>query len=104
MTSNAPLNFGFIGLGAGAMNMIPELRANPNARIVAVADPRSSARERVERDFGGRAYDDAEGLCADPDSALYRLANARLSDRHRRPKLQREALLPPGILTCKGGG
>ncbi len=66
MTTNTPLNFGIIGLGAGAMNMIPELRANPNARIVAVADPRASARERFERDFGGNAYDDAEGLCADP--------------------------------------
>ncbi|MYB85069.1 MAG: gfo/Idh/MocA family oxidoreductase, partial [Chloroflexi bacterium] len=66
MTTNTPLNFGIIGLGAGAMNMIPELRANPNARIAAVADPRDSARERFERDFGGRAYDDAEGLCADP--------------------------------------
>ena len=44
MTSNTPLNFGIIGLGAGAMNMIPELRANPNARIVAVADPRDSPR------------------------------------------------------------
>ena len=66
MTNSTPLNFGIIGLGAGAMNMIPELRANPNARIVAAADPRPEARERFERDFGGRAYDDAEGLCADP--------------------------------------
>ena len=67
MTNSTPLNFGIIGLGAGAMNMIPELRANPNARIVAAADPRPEARERFERDFDGRAYDDAEGLCADPN-------------------------------------
>ena len=66
MTTPAPLNFGVIGLGAGAMNMIPELRANPNARIAAAADPRAPARERFERDFGGRAYTDAEDLCADP--------------------------------------
>ena len=65
-TAPAPLNFGIIGLGAGAMNMIPELRANPNARIAAAADPRPAARERFERDFGGPAYADAEGLCADP--------------------------------------
>ena len=68
MTTNAtPLNFGIIGLGAGAMNMIPELRANPNARIAAAADPRAPARERFQRDFGGRAHADAEGLCADPN-------------------------------------
>ena len=66
-TDPAPLNFGIIGLGAGAMNMIPELRANPNARIAAAADPRPAARERFERDFGGPAYADAEGLCADPN-------------------------------------
>ena len=67
MTTAAPLNFGIIGLGAGAMNMIPELRANPNARIIAAADPRAPARERFERDFGGRAYAEAEELCADPN-------------------------------------
>lgn len=67
MTTPAPLNFGIIGLGAGAMNMIPELRANPNARIAAAADPRAPARERFERDFGGRAYADAAELCADPN-------------------------------------
>ena len=64
MTSNTPLNFGIIGLGAGAMNMIPELRANPNARIVAVADPRDAARERFERDFGGRARTTTRRVCA----------------------------------------
>lgn len=67
MATAAPLNFGIIGLGAGAMNMIPELRANPNARIAAAADPRAPTRERFERDFGGRAYADAEDLCADPN-------------------------------------
>ena len=39
MVSDSPLNVGIIGLGAGAMNMLPELNANPNARIVAAADP-----------------------------------------------------------------
>ena len=66
-TAPTPLNFGIIGLGAGAMNMIPELCANPNARIAAAADPRPAARERFARDFAGPAYADAEGLCADPN-------------------------------------
>ena len=66
-TAPAPLNFGIIGLGAGAMNMIPELHANPNARIAAAADLRPAARERFTREFGGPAYESAEQLCADPN-------------------------------------
>ena len=65
-TTHAPLNFGIIGLGAGAMNMIPELHANPNARIAAAADLRPAARERFAREFGGPAYESAEALCGDP--------------------------------------
>lgn len=67
MTTQTPFNFGIIGLGAGAMNMIPELHANPNARIVAAADTRRDARARFVSDFGGPAYDNAEALCADPN-------------------------------------
>ena len=67
MTTPTPLNFGIIGLGAGAMNMIAELRANPNAEIVAAADLRPAARERFTRDFGGPAYASAEDLCKDPN-------------------------------------
>ncbi len=67
MTTPTPLNFGIIGLGAGAMNMIPELHANPNAKIVAAADVRPAARERFERDFDGPAYAGAEDLCKDPN-------------------------------------
>ena len=67
MTTPAPISFGIIGLGAGAMNMLPELHANPNARIAAAADLREPARERFARDFGGPAYASAEELCADPN-------------------------------------
>ena len=67
MTTPAPISFGIIGLGAGAMNMLPELHANPNARIAAAADLREPARERFTRDFGGPAYASAEELCADPN-------------------------------------
>ncbi len=67
MTSTAPLNFGIIGLGAGAMNMIPELHANPNARIAAAADIRPEARQRFTRDFNAPAYQSPEELCADPN-------------------------------------
>jgi hypothetical protein len=48
------------------MNMLPELHTNPNARIVAGADPRTQATDRFKRDFGGETYADAEGLYASP--------------------------------------
>ncbi len=67
MATQQPLNVGIIGLGTGAMNMIPELNANPNARIVAAADPRPQAIERFARDFGRAGYASAEELCADPN-------------------------------------
>lgn len=67
MATQPALNFGIIGLGAGAMNMIPELHANPNAKIVAAADSRPEARERFRKDFQGQAYASAEEMCADPN-------------------------------------
>ncbi len=67
MAGVKPINFGIIGLGAGTMNMIPELSTNPNANIVAAADTRKDALGRFTRDFGGRIYSNAEDLCKDPD-------------------------------------
>ena len=67
MAGVKPINFGIIGLGAGTMNMIPELSTNPNANIVAAADTRKDALDRFTRDFGGRIYSNAEDLCKDPD-------------------------------------
>ena len=67
MAGVKPINFGIIGLGAGTMNMIPELSTNPNANIVAAADTRKDALDRFTRDFGGRTYNNAEDLCKDPN-------------------------------------
>ena len=66
-TSGKPMKIGIVGLGAGAMNMIPELNANPHAEIVAAADRRKQATERFKREFGGEVFDDAEALCASPN-------------------------------------
>jgi phthalate 4,5-cis-dihydrodiol dehydrogenase len=62
-----PFNVGIVGLGAGAMNMLPELNGNSNAKIVAAADPRPQALERFKRDFGGETFSDAVDLCESPN-------------------------------------
>ena len=67
MASQRPINVGVIGLGAGTMNMLPELHANPNAKVTAGADPRPQALERFRKDFGAEAYPDAEVLCRSPN-------------------------------------
>lgn len=83
MTSNKPMNIGIVGLGAGAMNMIPELNANPHAKIVAAADPRKQATERFSREFGGEVYDDAEALCASPNvDVVYVMTPDNLHAQH----------------------
>jgi phthalate 4,5-cis-dihydrodiol dehydrogenase len=58
------LRLGAIGLGSAARLMIPSLVAHPHVRLVAAADPLPAARERFEREFGGRTFADAEALCA----------------------------------------
>ena len=67
MAGLKPINFGIIGLGAGTMNMLPELSANPNAKIVAAADTRKDALDRFTKDFAGQAYSNPEDLCKDPN-------------------------------------
>ena len=67
MTTAKPMNVGVAGLGTGAMNMLPELNANPHVKIVAGADPRTQATDRFKREFGGTTYADAVDLCADPN-------------------------------------
>lgn len=70
MTKQSPFKVGIAGLGAGAMNMIPELRANPNAHIVAAADLRPQALERFSKDFGSAVYSSVEEMCSKADIDL----------------------------------
>ena len=70
MTKQSPFKVGIAGLGAGAMNMIPELRANPNAHIVAAADLRPQALERFRKDFGSAVYSSVEEMCSKADIDL----------------------------------
>lgn len=63
---------GVAGLGRAFMLMLETFRRDPRVRLVAAADPRPEARQRFEREFGGRAYTDVEAMCADPEvEAVY---------------------------------
>ena len=66
------IRLGAIGLGRAAATMIPSLIAHPHVTLTAAADPNPDARARFEADFGGKAYTNAEDLCASKDvDAVY---------------------------------
>ncbi len=60
------LRLGIAGLGRAFMLMLPTLARHPRLELVAAADPRPEARARFVSDFGGRAHETVEDLCADP--------------------------------------
>jgi phthalate 4,5-cis-dihydrodiol dehydrogenase len=63
--------------------MLPTFAADPRVELVAAADPREEARSRFATDFGGRAYDTVEALCADPAvNVVYVATPHQLHARH----------------------
>jgi len=77
-----PLRIGAAGLGRAFSIMIPTFR-DPRVALVAAADPRTEARRRFAKDFGGKAYDTVEELCADPDIEIVYVATPhQLHARH----------------------
>jgi phthalate 4,5-cis-dihydrodiol dehydrogenase len=60
------LRLGVAGLGRAFTLMLPAFGAHPRVQLVAAADPRPEARARFADDFGARAYESVEELCADP--------------------------------------
>ena len=61
------IRLGVAGLGRAFTIMLPTLSRHPRIELVAACDPRREARERFAADFpGSRAYEDVNGLCADP--------------------------------------
>lgn len=63
--SERKVRLGIAGLGRAFSFMIPTFRGDARIEIVAGADPRAEARERFAADFGARAYETVEELCAD---------------------------------------
>lgn len=70
-----PVRLGVIGLGRAFVLMLPTLRAHPAVRLVAAMDPRREARDRFVAEFGGRAHETVEALCADPEVAAVYIAS-----------------------------
>ena len=66
------LRIGVAGLGRAFGVMLPTFLHDQRVELVAAADPRPEARARFESDFGGRAHDSVEALCADANvEAIY---------------------------------
>jgi phthalate 4,5-cis-dihydrodiol dehydrogenase len=77
------LRLGIAGLGRAFMLMLPTLARHPLIELVAAADPRPEARDRFVADFGGRAHETVEDLCADPAvEAVYVASPHQFHVRH----------------------
>ncbi|MEE9147754.1 MAG: Gfo/Idh/MocA family oxidoreductase [Candidatus Tectomicrobia bacterium] len=57
------LNFGIVGLGGGASDMIPAFVQHPHINITAAADVDAGQLEKFRREFHGETYRSAEALC-----------------------------------------
>ena len=68
------LRIGVAGLGRAFSVMLPTFTRDPRVELVAGADPRAEARTRFESDFGGKAYETVEALCADANVELIYIA------------------------------
>jgi phthalate 4,5-cis-dihydrodiol dehydrogenase len=69
------LRFGVLGLSRGFVLMRPTFLADARCSLVGAADPRPEARAAFEAEFGGRTYDTAEALCADPEVEVVYIAS-----------------------------
>lgn len=67
-----PIRIGVAGLGRAFMLMLPTFTAHSRVTLVAACDPREEARSQFVRDFGGKAYDTMDSMCADSSvEAIY---------------------------------
>jgi phthalate 4,5-cis-dihydrodiol dehydrogenase len=60
------LRIGAVGLGRAFSVMVPTFTGDSRVELVAGADPRPEAREKFTADFGAKAFDSVEELCAEP--------------------------------------
>jgi phthalate 4,5-cis-dihydrodiol dehydrogenase len=77
------MKIGVAGLGRAFSLMIPAFAGDSRVSLVAASDPRPEARARFASDFGGRAHETVEALCADPEiDAIYVATPHGLHARH----------------------
>jgi phthalate 4,5-cis-dihydrodiol dehydrogenase len=65
--STTPIRLGVLGMGRAFTLMLPTWVLDPRIQMVAACDGRPSALRAFEQDFGGRAHDTPQSLCADPE-------------------------------------
>ena len=68
------LRIGAAGLGRAFSLMLPAFAADPRISLVAGADPRKEARDRLRGDFGAKTYRTCAELCTDADVELIYIA------------------------------
>jgi phthalate 4,5-cis-dihydrodiol dehydrogenase len=61
------MRLGLAGLGVGSSMFLRAVDVFPDARAVAAADVRASARDAFAQRYGGRTYESVAALCADPE-------------------------------------
>lgn len=72
MTQDRTVGLGVVGLGRAFTLMLPTFVRDDRFRLAAAATPGAGGRQAFEHDFGGRAYEDAGELFADPQvEAVY---------------------------------
>src|SRR5438477_7891287 len=66
-SQSRPMGMGIAGLGVASAMVLPGIENMPHARIVAGADPRTSALDAFKSKYGGNVYTSVAELCADPE-------------------------------------
>jgi len=64
--SERRLRIGVAGLGRALTLTLPSFAADPRIQLVAATDPRVDATAHFAAEYGARAHDTVEALCADP--------------------------------------
>src|ERR1700674_340471 len=68
------LRMGIAGLARVFPLLFPTLVADRRVQLVPAADPRAEATQRFAAEFGARAYDTVEAVCADPNVEVVYIA------------------------------
>jgi phthalate 4,5-cis-dihydrodiol dehydrogenase len=61
------LKIGIVGIGVGASEILPQMEAMPEIRLVAAADVNRRVLDTFQERYGARTYNSVEQLCSDPD-------------------------------------